>query len=270
MKNAGYIFYANNDLLELTFELGIHWIAIFAVFIFLLFRKKYSTIEMLLAQTILICLVIFSLTNSMLSTPVFMIIALVCIVTVINTTPSKILYELKNRFAYKIITVGLLLFAAFIQINRINAEDKLNKLYLGKKYLKGENQLQAYISKIEDNGEEWFMAGVVLVQNGYPKEGVHYMQIGVQRSGRPSLGKVLAEILQKQGNFAQAEKIYTYNKNAEPYRYEARMDLLHLYQESKQFKKANDMAMEIINLPVKISSPKITACKNEARQYKKT
>lgn len=267
MKNAGYIFYANNDFLELAFELGIHWIALFIVFIFLLFKKKSLITEVLLSRTILLCLIVFSLTNTMLATPIFAIVAVICVVTITKTTPSRILYECKNHFVFKIIAVSLILIAGLIQINRINAEDKLNKLYLGTKYLKGEQQLQSYVSKIEDNGEEWFMAGAVLAQNGYQKEGIHYMQRGIQLSGRPSLGKVLADYLQNQGDYTQAEKIYTYNKNAEPYRYEARMDLFDLYLKTKQNAKAKKMALEIINLPIKVPSASIVGFKRKAKLF---
>lgn len=269
MKNAGYIFYANNDYLELAFELGIHWIILFIVFIFLLFKKSDTTIETLLCRTILLCFIIFSLTNSILSGPVFVITAVISISLIINRSNSKTLFESNTNFLYKPITMGLLLFAIFIQIGRINAENNLRRLYQGNKYLKGENQLQGFLSKIEEKGEEYFMSGIILVNNGYKKEGIHYMQIGVQRSGKPSLGRILSEGLQKQGNYAQAESIYTYNKNAEPYRYEARMDLFDLYLKTNQIGKAKAMALEITKLPVKVPSQKIVDFKRMAKLYLK-
>lgn len=182
---------------------------------------------------------------------------------------SKTLYEFENNVAYKTIAIGLLCSALFIQINRINSENKLYHFYKENKYLKGENQLKAYTSKIEEKGEEYFMAAIVLVKNGYKKEGISYMQTGFERSGKPSLGRILANGLEKENNFDQAERIYTYNKNAEPYRYEARMDLFHLYLKTTQIEKAKKMALEIINLPIKVPSTKITQYKNEAKDFLK-
>lgn len=267
MKNAGYIFYANNDYLELAFELGIHWIVLFIVFLFLLFKKSDTTIETLISRTILLCFVIFSLTNSILSGPIFVIIAVITCSLIVNMSHSKTVYESNTNFLYKPIAIGLLLFAIFIQFGRINAENNMRRLYQGNMYLKGENQLQGHLSKIEEKGEELFMAGIILINNGYKKEGINYMQIGVQRSGKPSLGRIFSEGLQKQGNYTQAESIYIYNKNAEPYRYEARMDLFYLYLKTNQIEKAKKLALEIINLPVKIPSKTIVGFKRNAKLF---
>lgn len=111
------------------------------------------------------------------------------------------------------------------------------------------------------------MGGLTLIRNGYTNEGFHYLQIGFERSGKPSLGRILAKGLQKHQKYAQAEEIYTYNKNVEPYRFEARMDLLDLFIETKQNKKAVAMAQEIVHLPVKIPSPTIENYKRTARAY---
>lgn len=267
MKNAGYVYNANNDFLELTFELGVLWIAIFIVFIILLFKKKDNTIESQIARTILICLLVFSLTNNSLILPVFAITACICTVIIVNTTHTKVIYEFKNRATYKYIGIGLVLYFALIQITRINAEYSLYKLYEGKIYLKGENQLQDYLSKIDNKGEEFFIGGIILVKNGFKKEGVAYMQTGFERSGKPTLGRILANGLRKQKKYTQTEAIYTYNKNVEPYRYEARMDLFDLFLETKQNARATKMAQEIIDLPVKIPSKTIVGFKRKAKLY---
>lgn len=267
IKNAGYIYNANNDFLELTFELGVLWMSLFLVFIVLVFKKKENTVETQIASTILICLLVFSLTNNILTLPIFAIIACICTVIIINTTNTKVIYEYKNRPFYKLITIGLVLSFAFIQIARINAGYKLYKLYKDKLYLKGENQLNSFLSKVDNKGEELFMGGIILIKNGYKKEGIAYMKTGFERSGKPSLGRILANGLKKQKKYTQAEAIYTYNKNVEPYRYEARMDLFDLFLETNQKIKAKKMALEIINLPVKIPSAKIVIYKRKAKLY---
>ncbi len=270
IKNGGYLYYPNNDLLELTFELGIVWILVFIGFLFLLFKNsRIQTIETNIARTILLCLLIFSLTNSIFLIPIFVIIACICAVIIINIKNLKVFYKFKNSGAYKFIGIGLLAFFSFVFINRINADYKLYKLAHDKMYLKGVGQLQEYVSKTENKGEEYFMAGIILINNGYHDQGISYMQIGFDLSGKPSLGKILAGFLQKKGDFKSAENIYKYNKNVEPYRYEARMDLFHLYLKSTQIEKAKEIALEIINFPVKIKSKEIDGFKKEAENYLK-
>lgn len=267
MKNAGYIYKANNDLLELTFELGILWMLFFLFLTALLFWKKSDNTETQIGRTILLCLVIFSLTTSIITTPIFLVIVCICAVIIMNSTHPKMIYEFENRRIYRFIGMGLSLSFAFILITRINAENKLFRIYENKMYLKSESQVQGYVSKIDNKGEEFFMGGLSLIKNGYVNEGFQYLQIGFERSGKPSLGRVLANGLLKQKKYAQAEKIYRYNKNVEPYRYEARMDLFNLFIETKQEAKAKAMAQEIIQLPVKVASPTIEGYKRKAKQY---
>ncbi len=267
MKNAGYIYKANNDLLELTFELGIFWMALFLFLIMMLFWKKSDGIETQIGRAILICLLLFSFTTSIITLPVLMIIASICTIVIVNTTQPKVVYELKNHFIFRFLVMGMMVSFAGVLITRITAEYKLFRLYEDKMYLKSESQLQGYVSKINNAGEEFFMGGLTLIKNGYVNEGFQYLQIGFERSGKPSLGRVLANGLKQQKKYAQAEKIYRYNKNVEPYRYEARMDLFNLYIETKQGTKAKAMAQEIMQLPVKIPSPLIVGYKKQAKAY---
>jgi O-Antigen ligase len=250
MKNAGYIYKANNDFLEFTFELGVPWMILCIVFIVLLFWKKGNSIGTKIGRTVLLCLVIFSLTTSIVTTPIFLIIACISLIVIINTTNPKVVYEFKNHSLFRFLVMGLIVSFAFVIISRINAENKLFRLYEDKMYLKSDKQLQGYISKIDNKGEEFFMGGLILIKNGFINEGFHYLQIGFERSGKPSLGRVLANGLKQQKKYSQAGEIFTYNKNVEPYRYEARMDLLNLYIETNQDAKAKEMANEIIKLRV--------------------
>lgn len=71
------------------------------------------------------------------------------------------------------------------------------------------------------------------------------------------------------GKYAQAEKIYIYNKNVEPFRFDARIDLFNLYIKTNQKEKANEEAKEILYLPIKIPSKKIERFKEEAKSYLK-
>lgn len=270
VKNGGYIYSANNDVLELTYEMGIPWIVIFIVFIYNLYKKRDKRPEVLVCRTIILCLLFFSFTNNIYTIPIFVLIACFCAVFILNTLDTKIICQIKNLASYKYLAVGFVFFTSYIIFNRLNSEFKLYKFYQDKSYLKGVNQLENYLSKIDSKGEEKFMGGIILMKNGYQKQGVELLQAGFQLSGKPTLGRILATGLQKQKKFKQAEIIYRYNKNVEPYRFEARVDLFDLYIETDQCEKAKKIAVDIINLPVKIPSRKIIEIKLRAKLYIKS
>ncbi|WP_310560863.1 O-antigen ligase family protein [Flavobacterium sp.] len=122
MKNAGYIYKANNDLLELTFELGIFWMALFLFLIKMLFWEKSDGIEIQMGRTILICLLLFSLTTSIITLPVLIIIACICIIIIVNTTQPKLVYEFKNHIIFRFVVMSMIISFAGVLITRITAE----------------------------------------------------------------------------------------------------------------------------------------------------
>lgn len=148
MKNAGYIYKANNDLLELTFELGIPFTIFFIFFTLLLFWKKCNKIETQIARTILLGLLLFSLTTSIIMMPVLVIIACICSVKIVNTSRLKVIYELKNRGIYRFLAIGLSLSFTYVLITRINAENNLYRLFEDKMYLKAKVNYKATFQRL--------------------------------------------------------------------------------------------------------------------------
>lgn len=69
------------------------------------------------------------------------------------------------------------------------------------------------------------------------------------------------------GKYNKAEQIFIYNKNVEPFRFEARIDLFNLYLRTNQKEKARKTATEILDLPIKIPSKKINFYKEKAKRY---
>ncbi|KIA99193.1 hypothetical protein OA93_06065 [Flavobacterium sp. KMS] len=267
IKNASYIYSANNDFLELTFELGITWILIFIFFVIKLRTYSTQNTETQICSSILICLLIFTLTNSILSTPLFTIIACYCVVVIINSSEIKPIYTFNNNIFLQISFAIIGFIFLVIIFLRLNAEYRLLSYYNETKHLTSLKNIENYVSKIDANGEALFMAGGVLLKNKYAQEGTSYLAQGFKHSGKPSLGRILAGLYQKQGKYSEAEQIYKYNINIEPFRYEARMDLFRLYITTNQTKKSKEEALKIILLPIKIPSEKITEYKNEAEKY---
>jgi enterochelin esterase-like enzyme len=97
-----------------------------------------------------------------------------------------------------------------------------------------------------------------------------YLENAFQKSAEPRIGRYLDFEYVKKLNFSKAIALFNYNKRAEPYRYEARMDLFHLYRKKKDIVNSLKMAREISNLPVKIPSDKVKTYKNNVRKYMNT
>lgn len=267
VKNAGYIYNANNDFLELTFEFGIIWMLVFILFIFMLFSYSNQNNEIKSCFALLLCLIVFALTNSVLSVPLFIFLGCCFTIIIINTIKIDPLFSFDNYLLLKITGLIFSFLFLLIIILRINAEYKLLNFYNGKAPFSDLKTVENYAGKIDSNGEQFFMTGGILLKNKYTKEGTLYLAKGFELSGKPSLGKILAGIYEKQGLLDEAEKIYRYNINVEPFRYEPRIDLFHLYVKTNQIIKAKETAKKIIDLPIKIPSDKIDRFKEEAKFY---
>lgn len=267
IKNASYIYSPNNDFLELTFEFGTVWLSIFILFIVVLGIYSIQSKEAQICGSIVACLLISALTNNILSIPLFIIIGCYCSVIIINLSKARSIYVFKNQLLFQTGIMGVLIVALGIIALRLNAEEKLLCLYNGTKQFTSMKKVESYISKIDANGEELFMAGGILLKNKNAREGISYLAKGFENSGKPSLGKILAGFYEKQGSYKKAEQIYRYNMNVEPFRYDARINLFRLFIKTNQIGKAEDMALEIINLPVKKASDKVDEYKKEAKRH---
>lgn len=267
-RNAGYIYNANNDFLELGFELGTIWIVVFCIFIIMLFNKTKNSNTQETFSSILLCIIIFAFTNTILPVPLFVVLGCIFAMGIINETEMKPVLCFKQNILFKIIAAIFLAIFSTIIILRLNAEYKLKKIY-NEEEISDLKKTENYTSKIDANGEQLFMAGIIFLKNYNQEEGIRYLTNGFKQSGKPSLGKNLATIFERMGKYDEAERIYIYNKNVEPFRFDARMDLFNLYLKTNQKQKARELAKEILYLPIKIPSKNIDLFKEKAEYYLK-
>ncbi|WP_426486404.1 O-antigen ligase family protein [Flavobacterium sp. 2] len=267
-RNASYLYNANNDFLELGFELGMIWIAIFCIFIIMLFIKSKHNNITKACSSILLCIIIFAFTNTILPVPLFAVLGCIFTVVIINESQIKPVLSFKqNYFSAIITTIFIATFSSIIAL-RLNAEYKLKKIF-NQEEIAGLKKTENYVTKIDANGEQLFMAGIIFMKNNNPEEGLRYLTNGFNQSGKPTLGKNLAKLFERMGNYDKAEEIYIYNKNVEPFRFNARIDLFNLYQKTNQRGKAREIAKEILYLPIKIPSKEIESFKEKAKNYLK-
>lgn len=267
-RNAVYIYNANNDFLELGFELGTIWIAVFCIFIAMLFYKKRNNNTTKAYRSILICLIVFAFTNTILPIPIFVVLGCIFAVAIINETETKPMLVFKPNVLFKITAVTFLTIFLAIIVLRLHAEYKLKEIY-NDEVVSSLKKTENYVSKIDANGEQLFMAGIIFLKNKNQEEGLRYLMNGFKQSGKPSLGKNLAKVLERMDKYDEAEKIYNYNKNVEPYRFDARIDLFNLYLKTNQNEKAREIATETLYLPIKIPSKKIELAKEKMKSYLK-
>ncbi|MEP6806940.1 MAG: O-antigen ligase family protein [Flavobacterium sp.] len=267
-RNAGYIYSANNDFLELGFELGAIWIIVFSVFIIMLLNKAKSSNTQETFSSTLLCIIIFAFTNTILPVPLFVVLGCIFTVGIINETEMKPVVSFKQNILFKIIAVIFLVIFSTIIVLRLNAEYKLKKIY-NEEEISGLKKTENYASKIDANGEQLFVTGIIFLKNYNREEGLKYLTNGFKQSGKPSLGKNLATIFERMGKYDEAERIYIYNKNVEPFRFDARMDLFNLYLKTNQKQKAREIAKEILYLPIKIPSKNIDLFKEKMNNYLK-
>lgn len=268
IKNASFIYNASNDFLELSFDLGIIWIVTFCFLLLMLFAKSKHNNVTRTSSSMLLCLIIFMLTNSILPVPLFMVLGCIFTVIIINELNAKPICFFANNILFQIIPITFLLIFLVIIILRVNAEYRLMEIYNDREVSNLKKTIN-YTSKIDANGEQFFMTGIIFLKNSKQEEGILYLTNGFEQSGKPSLGKSLASFLERMRRYDDAEKIYIYNKNVEPFRFDARIDLFYLYLKTNQKAKAKTMAIEIVKLPVKIPSNKVDKFKEEARGYLK-
>lgn len=210
-RNAAYIYNANNDFLELGFELGTIWVAVFCIFIVMLYYKTKSNKVTKAYYSTLLCIMIFVCTNTILPVPIFVVLGCIFAVAIINETETKPVLIFKRNILFKIIAITFLSIFSTIIVLRLHAEYKLKKIYNDEK-VSDLKKTANYVSQIDANGEQLFMAGVIFLKNKNQEEGLSYLINGFKQSGKPSLGKNLAKVFERMGKYDEAEKIYSYNK----------------------------------------------------------
>lgn len=270
IKNADFVFRPFNDLLEFTFEMGVIWFGVFILFIVSVFKIKNTSVDLKIAKGIIILLGFFSLTNTLIIFPTFMFLLLFSICYLLKEHQTKAVFKIPNYFALRIGSIVPLLLISFLLIQRIQAEARLLAIKKGTKeevisFLKDQD-----LKKIDHNESAYRLVSSILSKNKLDSLSRVYLDTAFQKSAMPKIGRPLAFKHIRYGNVAKALELFNYNKNVEPYRYEARMDLFNLYSRNDDVKKALNIAREIKEFPVKVPSKKVDLYKKKVSKYLKT
>lgn len=263
-KEAVYTFSPFNDFILLTFEMGIPILIIVLIMLAALFKARNNSYTRL-GLALVTSVSIFACFNSALSDTIVMSSAVFGMALVVTFGEFKSLPAVPNRIKTRVLKPLLALFCMllcglviFKLAYQNNTQNTISDLEDKDRYLKISHAK-------EDNLFSGLTIGSTLYKSNYTAEGLLHIEHAFRKSYAPIIGKHLAMIYIDRGNYAKAEHLFTLNMNLEPYRYEAKMDLMALYKKTNQREKLINMAKSILSFPEKIPSATIDNYKNTAK-----
>ncbi|MEP1488833.1 MAG: alpha/beta hydrolase-fold protein [Algibacter sp.] len=265
VKVASYEFSPSNDFVLVTFELGIIvLIVIIAIMIFIMLKTKINNMTRLgLALFTFICS--FALFNTASSSILLISVGLFGVTLILNYggfNDKSLKFSISfNKYITKSLIFVSCCFLFYLTIFKLTNQNKFKNYSLKEGSLDEFNYL--YNSAIDKVSSE-ALKGYKLYRAGYKGKGIESIENAFNKSALPSIGKKLAFNYIKQYNYKRAEEIFKTNINIEPFRYEARMNLIDLYKKTNDYKKLVDLSQQVVKLPVKIPSKKVNRYKDNA------
>ncbi len=263
IKNANYEFSPLNDYLLIGFELGIPMLLMVILLIIYVINKtpldKYSSITLV----IFFLLSVVALFTSILQNPFLSLVLFFSFSTFIDK--SKI-YKIRKGFLIKgfySIIISLSVLFIFLSYKKgLNTANFYN--YSKKDTITSSTEFLKKSNVLKTNKYQYYYNGKTLFEKGFEDDAIEMLEEGFTMTAAPKIGRMLAKYHEEKGNLNRAEEIYSLNAAIEPYRYEAKIDLINLFKNSNQYQKLIDLSKEIIELPIKIPSEKIKTYKAKA------
>lgn len=267
IKNGDYIYHAFNDYLEIAHEIGLFGLGLFITIIFLIikntnYKDEYAT----LGLSLLISLLILALFFTPLTNEYFLITIIFSVLFCFSNIKNLKRYSINNNYLKILFLISGLLISTYciLRIQQRNLLPKMNDSSFT------EQELKKLTTILSDNGySDFFYGEKVCTKFNRKKEGIKLMEKAIAKNNAPKEIKKLAYHYIKEKNYKRAEELFKFNILNEPYRYEARMDLVKLYKKTKEKDKLIPLLKEITDLPIKISSKQVDGYKKYATAYLK-
>lgn len=272
IKVANYVTTAYNDYLLIGYELGIPFLLFILGIIGILLFKTEVNFTTRVALSLLTSIAVWSLFNSIFSTPIFILVAVFAFsILVKHRTGFKSLIQFSKPVSRVMVTC---LLSAFGIVGIYIAGSKFYAANAVKKNLRGANHNNPYsLSKIkmlaellDNNTTSDFNMGEIALQLGHKKEGVSLMENSFNKTLKPDIGRELAMYYLQEGNFKRAHEIYELNMGLEPFRYEPLMDLIDIHENVNHYAQVVSLAQKVVALPVKIPSEQVKEYKEVAQR----
>ncbi|WFO15823.1 alpha/beta hydrolase-fold protein [Cellulophaga baltica 4] len=265
IKVADYVYTAFNDYLLLGYELGLMVLfLITALVLYILFNTNIN-LETRIGIAIITYFSIWALFNSVLVNVTLLLILIFAVASVFVFGEMHQKFRILKFQIKKEFLVFLVLIIVFTGFYAVGAK------FIGvQKFLDYKNgnhnsidvkKLVNLYKPLENNKNSDFYLGKNLYELNYKKAGFFLMERNFINNSLPTIGKPLAEMYLKEGNYKRAKEILDFNKWVEPYRYEARMDLANLLARTNNYQELVNGSKEIVVFPIKISSSDVNEYK---------
>ena len=267
IKNASYVFTPFNDYILIAYELGAVVLLFLLVLMFFIIKKIKINPESQMGLALVFNICVLALFTSPLNSISLMLVGIFGFALIFRFGKFKISFfnfslrykKMLYIFIFIISSIGI-----YIAGYQIANKNKFNDYYTSHKDSLEREMLIKLSKPLQNNGSSDFFLGKSFYELGHKKEGYAHMEKVYKMTSAPKIGKVLAAFYLKDGNYKRAEEIYRFNIAVEPYRYEARMDLLSLLIKSNRYNEVVKLSQEIIDFPIKIPSVKIEGYKKDA------
>ena len=271
IKVANYVTTAFNEFLEIFIEFGLVGFLLSLTLVIILLSEKSVDSNVILGQSIILAIVIFSFTNAASKSIPLMIMGAWATSLILNKSSSK-RYILKFTYLQKVIMCALFVFSfLFISLEIIRKKNGIEFLSLTKNATS--RQIKSYETNvikqwgIFDNGHAVSRFGQKLSEFGAKKSGLFYQEEGFRKTLYPKDGKYLAQSLFKNSNYDRTYELLKFNMGNEPYRFSPKMEMMHFLKHTGRLRELSFLCEQIIATGVKIPSDSITNYKKQAADF---
>lgn len=271
VKVANYVSTAFNDYLLIGYELGIPFLVFFIMAIIVLFFKTKVNSKTRVAMSLLTSIGVWSLFNSVLSTPTFILIIAfsLAILWEYGINPKKLILLSKGLSKFLVfILIILSCLGLYLVGSKLYAANKFERNLKNPKWVNRAtlSDIKTLAALLNNNTTSDFNIGRILLKAGYKKEGFQFMESSFDNTLKPDIGRKLATSYLEEGNFSRANEIYELNAGIEPFRYEPLVNLMNIQENVNDYQKLISLAQKVVELPVKIPSVKVDKYKKLAKK----
>jgi len=266
---GNYVSTAFNDYLLVAYECGLPFLLIaLGLFIWILIKTKITS-ETRLGIALIVYLSIWVISNSISSSVSLTLMGLFgCSLILVYGNFKKSILKNKRMFKTTLLTIVLVFcsLGIFAVSSKVLGTKKFMNYYAQNKKSLDKDVLISFNKPMENNRNNNFQLGKLLIRSGYKEEGMSLMAKDFNRSSLPKIGRSLAQLYINNGNYKKAEEIYKFNGGAEPFRFEPKMDLIALMEKTNDYSQIVNLSKKIIEFPVKIPSIKVDEYKELSRK----
>jgi len=268
--NAGFTAMAYNEYIEQTVMGGLVGGMLFVgVLLVLIVSGWRNRTQVLFALAGMSVFAGISFMNFTIQSPVLFFTAMVYATIIIAEDKSTLFIRSKIFISKKVQLVFIFsgLFFGIVGLQKYNAQKKL-KIAINCMTKGDILQAKQLIEDIEPDistSEAFYRTkSELLFETSRPTEAVQALKQASLFSSNPAILLRTGLLSEKAGDYASAERYFRLASGVEPHKFLPRVLLMHLYAQTRNRKKKENTAHEILALTPKIPSNDVTAYKREA------